>query len=212
MIDRFFNVYLRVNFIWELSQKSRTQRAILKVLHQFTESVIKERRLKLNSLVNNNSIESINDIGIKQKKAFIDILLNSTINGQPLSDEDIREEVDTFMFEVFRFIIYIIRILLLSVFKQGHDTTTSAILFTLYNIAKYPEVQRKCFDEIKEVFGNDKTIRTQTKDLNNLQYLELVIKETLRLFPTVPLLGRHITEEVRLCKFMISSGKFRIFL
>lgn len=87
--------------IWKLSPQSRMQRAILKVLHQFTENVIKERRLKLTSMVNNNSIESIDDIGIKQKKAFIDILLNSTIDGEPLSDKDIREEVDTFMFEVF---------------------------------------------------------------------------------------------------------------
>lgn len=101
MTERFFNVYLRLDMIWKLSPQSRMQRAILKVLHQFTENVIKERRLKLTSMVNNNSIESIDDIGIKQKKAFIDILLNSTIDGKPLSDKDIREEVDTFMFEVF---------------------------------------------------------------------------------------------------------------
>lgn len=100
MINRFFNVYLRLNIVWELSHHSRNQRAILKVLHQFTENVIKERRLKLNGMVNNNSIESIDDIGIKQRRAFIDILLNSTIDGKPLSDKDIREEVDTFMFEV----------------------------------------------------------------------------------------------------------------
>lgn len=101
MTDRFFNVYLRLDMIWKLSPQSRTQRAILKVLHQFTENVIKERRQKLTGMMNNNSIESIDDIGIKQKKAFIDILLNSTIDGEPLSDKDIREEVDTFMFEVF---------------------------------------------------------------------------------------------------------------
>lgn len=101
MINRFFNVYLRLSVVWEISQQSRHQRAILKVLHQFTENVIKERRLKLNGMVNNNSIESIDDIGIKHRRAFIDILLNSTIDGKPLSDTDIREEVDTFMFEVF---------------------------------------------------------------------------------------------------------------
>lgn len=100
MVNRFFNVYLRFDLIWKLSEQSRIQQAILKVLHQFTENVIKERRQKLNSMVNNNSIESVNDVGIKQRRAFIDILLNSTIDGKPLSDTDIREEVDTFMFEV----------------------------------------------------------------------------------------------------------------
>lgn len=100
MINRFFNVYLRFDIVWNISQQSRMQQAILKVLHQFTDNVIRERRLKLNGMMNNNSIESINDIGIKQRRAFIDILLNSTIDGEPLSDKDIREEVDTFMFEV----------------------------------------------------------------------------------------------------------------
>ncbi len=100
MVNRFFNVCLRPDLLWSLSKQSQEQRRILKVLHQFTENVIKERRLKLDGMVNNNTIESINDIGIKQKRAFIDILLNSTIDGKPLTDRDIREEVDTFMFEV----------------------------------------------------------------------------------------------------------------
>jgi cytochrome P450 family 4 len=54
------------------------------------------------------------------------------------------------------------------------------MVFALYNIAKKPEVQQKCFDEIKQIFGNDKMTRAHMKDLNELHYLELVIKETLR--------------------------------
>lgn len=64
-------------------------------------------------------------------------------------------------------------------------------------------MQNKCFNEIRQVLGDDKTKRTQMKDLNELHYIDLVIKETLRLFPSVPLLGRHITEEVLLCKFIL---------
>lgn len=39
-------------------------------------------------------------VGQKTKKTFLDILLQSTIDGRPLSDLDIREEVDTFTVEV----------------------------------------------------------------------------------------------------------------
>lgn len=42
-------------------------------------------------------------------------------------------------------------------YLQGHDTTTSAVCFALYNIAKYPEVQDKIVAEIKSLCGSDTT-------------------------------------------------------
>lgn len=38
--------------------------------------------------------------GIKNKHAFLDLLLLSEINGEKIDEESVREEVDTFMFEV----------------------------------------------------------------------------------------------------------------
>lgn len=58
-------------------------------------------------------------------------------NQQGLSDEDIRAEVDTFMFE-------------------GHDTTASGISWIFYNLACNPEHQEKCREEILQVLdGKD---------------------------------------------------------
>lgn len=79
---------------------------------------------------------------------------------------------------------------------QGHDTTTSGITFCLYCIAQNPDVQQKCFQEIREVLGNDRIRPVSLNDLNNLNYLDLVIKESLRIFPSVPLVGRKLREEV----------------
>lgn len=84
---------------------------------------------------------------------------------------------------------------------QGHDTTTSAITFCLYNIAKYADVQEKCFKEIREVFGADKSAPTTLSNLNGLHYLELVIKETLRLYPSVPFIGRKALEDLELSEW-----------
>ncbi|XP_068995099.1 LOW QUALITY PROTEIN: cytochrome P450 4T8 [Embiotoca jacksoni] len=61
---------------------------------------------------------------------FLDILLSARDeNQQGLSDEDIRSEVDTFMFE-------------------GHDTVSSRASFLLYCLACHPEHQKICRDEI----------------------------------------------------------------
>ncbi len=47
-------------------------------------------------------------------------------------------------------------------------------------MAKNQRVQQKCFNEIRQIFGNDKMKRAQMNDLNEMHYLDLVIKETLR--------------------------------
>ena len=92
-------------------------------------------------------------MGGKKRKYldFIDILLEARVRndlspfgdisatslqdekGCGLTDEEIRAEVDTFMFE-------------------GHDTTAAGIAWTLYNLARYPDHQDKCRAEVDEIF------------------------------------------------------------
>nr|CAD7574996.1 unnamed protein product [Timema californicum] len=59
---------------------------------------------------------------IKKRRAFLDMLLEAAQDGELMSDSDIREEVNTFMFE-------------------GHDTTASAISFSLTTLALHQDIQ-----------------------------------------------------------------------
>lgn len=93
--------------------------------------------------------------------------------------------------------------MIIYLFIQGHDTTTSGISFAFYNIAKYPEVQQKVFEEIFSVFGNDVKKAATISDLNDLKYLDLVIKETLRLYPSVGMFGRKALEEVEISEICL---------
>lgn len=92
--ERFNRVYLHSDIIYSLTPSGREYAACIKTLHDFTEKVIRERK-ELRKTESTGS--SVSDDGVKKRKAFLDLLLDS---GSDLSDIDLREEVDTFMFEV----------------------------------------------------------------------------------------------------------------
>ncbi|KAG5670297.1 hypothetical protein PVAND_000573 [Polypedilum vanderplanki] len=179
---RFFDTTKRIKFLYQFTSMYRREQQIIKTLHKFTESVISSRREHLKGHdVNANSttandLQNIDEIGMKKKTAFLDLLLQVQVNGQSLSDEGIREEVDTFMFE-------------------AHDTTSSAIAFTLLNLAKYKDIQKRVLEECEEILGDDLSQQPTMQDLNKMNYLEKVLKETLRLYPSVPFFARKLNTE-----------------
>lgn len=103
IFKRAFDFFLRNEFLFAFSSLKKPYEEHLKVLHDFTDKVIQDRRQELLSGKIPKIDEAIDDVGIKRKMAFLDILLQSSVDGKPLSNLDIREEVDTFMFEVIIF-------------------------------------------------------------------------------------------------------------
>lgn len=73
-------------------------------------------------------------------------------------------------------------------------------------LAMHQDVQERAFDEVKRVMlqlnGGDIT----EKDLHSLTYLEMVIKETMRLFPVLPIHGRLAKDDIKLEKYTIPRG------
>jgi cytochrome P450 family 4 len=70
-------------------------------LHDFTDKVIVARREKLLNDGGETKQACDETFGERKKMALLDLLLQSTIDGKSLTNLDIREEIDTFMFEVF---------------------------------------------------------------------------------------------------------------
>ncbi|XP_031637232.1 probable cytochrome P450 313a4 [Contarinia nasturtii] len=77
------------------------------------------------------------------------------------------------------------------------DTSSAASAFVAVMLAMHPEYQEKVFQEILMVMPYKDAELTQT-DLDKLEFTELCIRETLRLFPTVPIIGRVTSKPVKL--------------
>uniref|UniRef100_A0A8D0KJV2 Cytochrome P450 n=1 Tax=Salvator merianae TaxID=96440 RepID=A0A8D0KJV2_SALMN len=158
------------DLIYQFSPQGRQFFKACKLAHLHTDNVIRERK---ESLKNEHEREKILK---KRRLDFLDILLCAKDErGNSLSDEDIRAEVDTFMF-------------------RGHDTTASGFSWLLYCMAQNPEHQQRCREEIKEVLGPQEVI--QWDDLGKLTYTTMCIKESFRLYPPVPLVGRELNSPV----------------
>lgn len=66
-------------------------------------------------------------------------------------------------------------------------------------LAIHQDVQEKVYKEIWDIFGNsDRDITIS--DLSKLKYLEMVIKETLRLFPSIVAFLREPLEDIKFGK------------
>ncbi|XP_068098545.1 cytochrome P450 4A6-like isoform X2 [Hyperolius riggenbachi] len=170
---RFHFAPYHSDIIFNLSPQGFRFRRALRIAHEHTANVIKLRK---ESLKKESELEKI-----KQKKHqdFLDILLCAKYeNGKGLSDEDLRAEVDTFMF-------------------AGHDTTATSLSWIFYCLAKHPEHQEKCREEITEVLGDRNTV--EWEDLSKMTYTTLCIKESMRLYPPVPGVARELKEPITFC-------------
>ncbi|KFM58714.1 Cytochrome P450 4V2, partial [Stegodyphus mimosarum] len=70
------------------------------------------------------------------------------------------------------------------------------IIFALYCIGLYPEVQKKVTDELDEIFGDDVERSATHDDVRRMKYLECTLKESQRIYPSVPLIGRKMDENI----------------
>lgn len=82
---------------------------------------------------------------------------------------------------------------------QGYETTATSTAYVLLMIAMYPEYQNNILEEINSVLPDRNTPLTPD-NIKLMTYLDIFIKETLRLFPAVPYLTRMATKDVKIGK------------
>ena len=76
---------------------------------------------------------------IRYQRCSLTCAFTQMQDGKSLSDEDLRAEVDTFMFE-------------------GHDTTASGLSWIFYALATHPEHQQRCREEVQSLLGDGSSI------------------------------------------------------
>jgi len=84
----------------------------------------------------------------------------------------------------------IVKATIVSLITAGTDTSANTAEWAMTSLLQCPEVLKKAQEELDAVVGRERML--DESDLPNLKYLEAIVKETLRLYPAVPLLLPHM--------------------
>ena len=87
-----------------------------------------------------------------------------------------------------------IRYQILTFLAAGHETTSSALSFTLYYLASNPGLARRAVEETDAVLGTDPGAVPTYEQVPRLRYLRRVLDESMRLWPPAPGFGREPRE------------------
>ncbi|XP_036144046.1 cytochrome P450 4C1-like isoform X1 [Monomorium pharaonis] len=190
IVYRLTRPWLYNDWIFLLTPKGREQRKILKILHGFTKKIIAERKVyhkHHGKYLRNLSEGTVDAKTIRMEKkqlAILDLLILASEEGL-LTDSDIREEVDVFIL-------------------GGYDTTSVAISFTLSLLAEHKDIQDCVRKEVDAIMQESQGKLTM-KSLQDLQYLERCIKESLRLYPSLYFIARVTSEKIQLNSYLIPA-------
>jgi cytochrome P450 len=89
----------------------------------------------------------------------------------------------------------------------GHETTSSALTFTLQLLGRHPDEQQRVADELADVLGSR---RPTADDLPALQRTAMVFKEAMRLYPPVHALARRAEREDEIGGHRIPPGSLLV--
>lgn len=108
--------------------------------------------------------------------------------GQSMSDELLVDNIVSFL-------------------MAGYDTTAFTLTWTLYLISKSPEWEARMLQEIEQVVGSGPVTSAHVEHLGTVQQ---VLNESLRLFPTAPIIVRDIVDDIEFDGVSIPAGTIGI--
>ncbi|CAN1309578.1 Cytochrome P450 71B37 [Linum perenne] len=97
-----------------------------------------------------------------------------------------------------------IKAVLLNLFLGGIDTAALTVNWAMARLIANPNLMKKAQQEVRNIIGDKR--RVTEDDIENLQYMKLIIKETLRLHPPAPLLlPRESMSAVKICGYDVPA-------
>nr|QWX90777.1 cytochrome P450 CYP325A [Anopheles funestus]UBF41904.1 cytochrome P450 [Anopheles funestus] len=185
MSSRLFNVLLYSDLLFTLTQRYKEmqklriklQRVVDPILYGRREEIVQERL---------QNCHSDSEEHYRKPMVFLDQLLNTKRGDEDLAMKEIENHIYT-------------------IIGAGSETSANQVAYILMLLAMHPDVQDRVYEEIRSIYG-DSSLNVSYDTISAQNYLDQVIKETMRLFPVAPLIGRETIETVELGNVVVPPG------
>ncbi|CAG8682606.1 10343_t:CDS:2, partial [Ambispora leptoticha] len=173
------------DYVPPVSAMARRFKDSLGMVNKELTKIVKEKREEI--IIDRSRAKEV-------KMDFLTMMITSEKDKVTLGDDEVREN-------------------LLHAIAGGINTLGNTLCFIIYTLTKHPKVKNQLMHEISSVCkdkndGNDSTNAyvLNYEDLAKLEYTEAVIKEALRILPTVPLNLRIAGEDCRIGEHQFKAG------
>ena len=109
-------------------------------------------------------------------------------HGVPMTDDQLRDEM-------------------LTLLVAGHETTATTLAWTIHHLLAHPAWLARVRAEVREVAGDG---QIQPDHADKLVLLDAAIKETLRLTPILPMIGRKLMRDATIGGVAMPAGSFAV--
>ncbi|CAB3260819.1 unnamed protein product [Arctia plantaginis] len=175
---RMCQPWLYSDTIYKMMPAYKRHTKCRKMIFDFINEVIRAKRNLMQeekSLLKSESEQAVRQEGVR---SFLELLIESSGGDKGYTDLELQEET----------VVLVV---------AGTDTSAVGTSFTILLLSKHLDVQEKIYQELQEVFGDSKR-PIVPEDLPRLKYLDAVIRESLRLYPPVPVIVRKVENEITL--------------
>ncbi|XP_050440094.1 cytochrome P450 4C1-like [Adelges cooleyi] len=182
---RLSNPWFLSSSLFSLSSKKHEQRNSQHLMHEYVNDLIQKKKVELNEK-DKSTINGCRDEGCSYQKPkyLIEILL---ANEHQVTHKEMKDE-------------------LITIISAGHETTAKVNSLIIFMLAHHQDVQQNVYQETNSIFSDGDFNRSPTyEDLQKMEYLERVIKETMRLYPAIPFVHRQVQNEMMIGKYLIPA-------
>ncbi|KAK0180546.1 hypothetical protein PV327_002914 [Microctonus hyperodae] len=151
----------------------KTYKSTTTIMHEFISKIIDEKKSLYMALERGESKAE------KPKPSILDLLIENVLVTHAMDDREILYDM-------------------IALFFGFYDTILGVFSFTILMLAMHPDVQNRIREEVLSIIGASDNVMLD--NIGSFEYMDMVIKETIRLFPVGPIIPREITDDLQIAQ------------